>query len=148
MRVCGAEAGYTIIFQATYYTLLMYMFLGLIYDFGGVGYAIVIANNAVRLAALDAVRNIDTQKYFDTQEIRLDSNAEQSARDMVSGLTAGGVEVTSVSVNHLVTRDVILVSAEVEVGFPILGSLFGMNPVTVPIQAYAEPAFGIAEEGQ
>lgn len=144
----GVQSGYTIIFQSTYYTLILYMFLGLVYDFGGVGYALVIANNAVRLAAQNAAKEIDVQTYIDTQEVRLSADAEQTARDTVSGLTDSGVQVTSVTVNSLATRDVVLVQAEVTVGLHILASLFGMRPLTMQIEAYAEPAFGIGEEGQ
>lgn len=142
------QSGYTVIFQSTYYTLILYMFLGLVYDFGGVGYAVVIANNAVRLAAQNAAKEIDVQTYIDTQEVRLSVDAEQTARDTVSGLTDNGVQVTNVTVNRLITRDVVMVEAEVTVDLPILASLFGMRPVTIQIEAYAEPAFGIVEEGQ
>ena len=31
---------------------------------------------------------------------------------------------------------------------PVLGSLFGLNSVTIPVEAYAEPAYGLSQEGQ
>ena len=148
VRASGAEAGYTVIFQATYYTFILFMLMGFIFDFGGVGYAIAIASNATRLAAQDAAKNIDVQQYIDDQEIRLSADAEQVARDMVSGLTSGQVNVTSVAVNKLATRDVIVVQAEATVDLPILGTLFGLGDISIPFEAYAEPAFGVGEEGQ
>jgi hypothetical protein len=148
LRERGVESGYTIIFQATYYTFILFMLMGFIFDFGGVGYAIAIANNATRLAAQDAAKNIDVQRYIDDQEIRLNGDAEQVARDMVSGLTGGQVQVTGVSVNKMTTRDVITVQAQATVGLPILGTLFGLGDITIPVEAYAEPAFGVGEEGQ
>jgi hypothetical protein len=142
------ESGYTTIFQATFYTYILFMFLGIVYDFGGVGYAIAIGSNATRLAAQDAAKNIDVQHYIDEQGIRLNGNAEQSARNLVSGLTGGKVSVISVSIATVQTHNVITVQSRATIDLPILGSLFGLAPITVPFTAYAEPAFGIGQEGQ
>lgn len=143
-----AERGYTVSFQATYYVFLLFMFAGFIFDFGGLGLAVSVAGNASRLAAQDAAKNIDLQTYFDTQEVRLNGDAQAVAQSLVSDMTGGRVQVTSVSVNHLATRDVIVVRAATRAAMPILGSVFGFAPVNVAVEAQAEPAFGIAAEGQ
>ena len=148
IRATGVESGYTTIFQATFYTYILFMFLGFVFDFGGVGYGIAIGSNATRLAALDAAKNIDVQHYIDEQGIRLNGNAEQSARDLVNGLTGGKVSVISVSVHDVSAHNVIMVESRATIALPILGSLFGLGPVTIPFMAYAEPAFGIGQEGQ
>ena len=79
-----AERGYTVTFQATYYVFLLFMFAGLIYDFGGLGLAVSIASNATRLAAQDAAKNIDLQTYVDTQQIRLSGDALTAAQNLFS----------------------------------------------------------------
>ncbi|MEO6062497.1 MAG: hypothetical protein ABIQ99_11215 [Thermoflexales bacterium] len=143
-----AERGYTVTFQATYYVFLLFMFAGLIYDFGGLGLAVSISSNAARLAAQDAAKNIDLQTYIDTQEIRLSADALTAARNLVFNMTAGRVKVISVSVNRLAKRDVIVVRAGTTAQMPMLGSVFGLAPVTFSVEASAEPAYGIAVEGQ
>ena len=62
----------------------------------------------------------------------------------------GKVTVTSVRVNPIDERgvDVIAVYATATANMPVLGSLFGLGSITFPIQAFAEPAYGIDEEGQ
>lgn len=142
------ERGYTVSFQATYYVFLLFLFAGFIYDFGGLGLAVSVAGNATRLAAQDAAKNIDLQTYFDTQEVRLSGDALSVAQNLVGDMTGGRVQVTGVSVNRLAARDVIVVRASTRASMPFLGSVFGFAPVNVAVEAQAEPAFGIAAEGQ
>ena len=144
----SAESGYTITIQALYYTLLLFIFFALIYDFGNVGYVQSIGSNAVRMAAQDAAKSIDTNVFLDTQEIRLNGGAVGRAQDVVNGMTGGKVTINNVSVQSLQTRDVIVVEGTARAQMPILGSLFGLWSVDLPLKAYAEPAYGIQLEGQ
>jgi hypothetical protein len=143
-----AESGYTVTVQAIYYTVLLFMFFALIYDFGNAGYVATTATNAARLAAQDAAKNIDRDAFINNQEVRLSADALTRAQELVGDSTNGQVSVTSVTINHLSTRDVIGVYASATAAMPVLGSLFGIGSVTFPIQAFAEPAYGIDQEGQ
>ena len=142
------ESGFTVAVQAVYYTVILFVFFALIFDFGNAGYVATVANNAARLAAQDAAKNIDQNAFLNSQEIRLAPNALARAQDLVNNATGGIVHVTSVSISHLVLRDVIEVKASAVAQMPVLGSLFGIGSVTFPVQAYGEPAYGIDEEGQ
>ena len=144
----ASESGFTITIQALYYTVLLFMFFALIYDFGNVGYVQSIGNNAVRVAAQDAAKNIDPQVFVDTQEIRLNGDALTDAQNVVNGLTGNKVKINSISVARGQTRDVIMVNATATARLPIIGSLFGINSINLPLVAYAEPAYGIQTEGQ
>lgn len=143
-----AEAGYTVVVQGVYYTVLLFIMFGLIYDIGNAGYVATIANNAARLAAQDAAKNIDYDAFLIDQEIRLSADAVTRAQDLVNGIAGGAVHVDSVTISHLATRDVIMVHARAIARMPVLGSLFGVTSVAIPVDAYAEPAYGISEEGQ
>jgi hypothetical protein len=143
-----AESGYTVLVQGIYYSVLLFVFLGLIYDIGNAGYVATIANNAARLAAQDAAKNIDMDAFLNEQEIRLSPDALERAQTLVNGMAGGGVHINSVSISQLAARDVIVVNASAVARMPILGSLFGLGSVNVPVAAYAEPAYGISQEGQ
>ncbi len=142
------ESGYTVTVQAIYYTVMLFMFFALIYDFGGAGYVATVGNEAARLAAQDAAKHIDQQAFLNTQEVRLSNDALQRAQQLVNSATAGNVQITSITINHLATRDVIAVYGTAKANMPVLGSLFGMPPIYFPIAAFAEPAYGINQEGQ
>ena len=149
MKQSCFERGYTVTFQATYYVFLLFMFVGFIYDLGGLGISVSVASKATRLAAQEAAKKIDYQTFIDTQQIRLNhADAVTAANNTVAGLTAGKVQVTSVTFNGLATRDVVVVHSRATAKLPILGSVFGIAPVTFDVEAYGEPAFGIASEGQ
>ncbi len=143
-----AESGYTVAFQSIYYTILLFIFFALIFDFGNVGYAYTVTSNAARLAAQDAAKNIDPEAFINDQEIRLGANAIERAQELVSGMTDGKLQVTELTISRLDRRDVIIVRAMSYASLPVLSSLFGMQPVPIPVSAYAEPAYGISEEGQ
>lgn len=143
-----AESGFTITIQSIFYVYLMFFFFALVYDFGNVGYVQTIASNAVRVAAQDAAKEIDVQTFLDTQEVRLSTDALNRAQDVVNGMTGGKVTITSIAVNSLKYRDVIVVRGTATAQMPIIGSVFGINDVQIPLEAYAEPAFGISFEGQ
>jgi hypothetical protein len=147
-RLNKVEAGYTVTIQAVYYTVLLFVFFALIYDIGNAGFVATIANNAARLAAQDAAKNIDPQAFIDNQEIRLSADALTRAQDMVDGITNGKLTLSSVAIRRQSTRDVIEVRGDAVADMPVLGSLFGLQSVTIPVEAYAEPAYGISEEGQ
>jgi hypothetical protein len=142
------ESGYTVTVQAIYYTMLLFMFFALIFDFGNAGYVATVATNSARLAAQDAAKNVDQEAFINDQEIRLSPDALTRAQELVSSATKGQVTVTEVTINHLATRDVIAVYASATAQMPVLGSLFGLGAITFPIQAFAEPAYGIDQEGQ
>lgn len=143
-----AESGFSITIQGLYYTMLLFIVFALIFDFGNVGYVQSIGSNAVRVAAQDAAKDIDPNVFLDTQEVRLATGALGRAQDVVDGMTNGLVSIDSISVNSLQTRDVIVVRGTATADLPVLNSLFGFAPVAIPLEAYAEPAFGIEEEGQ
>ena len=143
-----AEAGYTVTFQAVYYTVLLFVFFALIYDFGGLGYIFSVTSNVARLAAQDAAKDVDTSTFIADQQIRLNSDALTRAQAYVDGMTNEQMTITSLTINHLDTRDVIALEAYTTVNLPVLHSLFGMEPVKLSIAAYAEPAYGISQEGQ
>ncbi|MCL4505278.1 MAG: hypothetical protein M1434_12155 [Chloroflexi bacterium] len=143
-----AEAGYTITFQAVYYTVMLFVFFALIYDFGGLGYTFSVTSNVARLAAQDAAKDVDTSTFVTDQQIRLSPDALTRAQAYVDGMTNGQMTITSLTINHLDTRDVIALEAYTTVNLPVLHSLFGMPPITLWISAYAEPAYGISQEGQ
>jgi len=144
----NAESGFTVTIQAMYYTVLLFMFFALIYDFGNVGYVQSISSNAVRVAAQDAAKNIDPNVFLDKQEVRLNAGALGQAQSVVNGMTGGLVKIDNVAIQSLQKRDVIVVRATATAQLPIIGSLFGINSVQIPLQAFAEPASGIQTEGQ
>lgn len=150
MTHCGkkAESGYTVTVQAIYYTVLLFIFFALIFDFGNAGYVATVATNAARLAAQDAAKNVDQEAFINYQEVRLSADALARAQELVGDSTKGQVIVNSVAINHLSTRDVIAVYASATAAMPVLGSLFGIGSITFPVQAFAEPAYGIDQEGQ
>src|SRR5512133_3804891 len=61
------ESGYTVTIQAIYYTVLLFIFFALIFDFGNAGYVATVGTEAARLAAQDAAKNIDQQAFIDNQ---------------------------------------------------------------------------------
>ena len=152
MKHCGkkAESGYTVTVQAIYYTVLLFMFFALIFDFGNAGYVATVATNAARLAAQDAAKNIDADAFINNQEVRLSADALERAQELVNDATDGRVKVTEVTKNYIEARgvDVIAVYASATAAMPVLGSLFGIGSITFPVQAFAEPAYGINQEGQ
>lgn len=142
------EAGYTVTFQAIFYVFLLFAFLAFVYDFGYAGYMTSIATAAMRAAAQDAVKNIDENLFLDEQEIRLADDALDRARQVASDTSGGNVWVLKAEVSHLQTRDVIVLTGHVDVDLHLLGSIFGLKTIIIPVQAYAEPAYGINQEGQ
>lgn len=142
------ESGFTIGIQAVYYTFLLFVFFALIYDVGNAGFAYTVVSNAARLAAQDAAKNLDEEAFIDSQEIRLREDATERAQEIVTGITQGGATVTLVGINSMNTRDVIIVRARAQARMPILATLFNLSDVTFTVDGYAEPAYGISEEGQ
>ena len=142
------ESGYTITIQAVFYTFLLFIFLAFVFDFGLVGYLYSIATASMKVAAQDAAKNIDTTYFANTQQIRLTDGALGIAQQEVTNMSGGKVQVLSLYVSHLTTRDVIVITGHVDCPLPLLGSLFGLKMIIVPVQAYAEPAYGISQEGQ
>ena len=143
-----AESGFDISIQAIYYVSSLFLFFALIYDIGGAGYLYTVASNVTRLAAQDAAKNLDVDAFLNNQEVRLSADALIRAQDLVTGMTEGQVSVTSVSISRQQERDVIMVRAAVTARMPVLGSVFGMHSLVIPVEGYAEPAYGIDEEGQ
>ncbi len=143
-----AESGYTITIQAVFYTFLLFIFLAFVFDFGLVGNLYSIATASMKVAAQDAAKNIDTTVFATTQQIRLSNGALGIAQQEVTNMSGGKVQVLSLYVSHLATRDVIVITGHVDCPLPLLGSLFGLKMIIVPVQAYAEPAYGINQEGQ
>ena len=145
-----AESGYTVTIQAIYYTVLLFIFFALIYDFGNVGYVATVATNATRLAAQDAAKNIKWEAFVSDQKVILSPDAPARAQELVNDATGGRVKVTEVTKNYLEARgvEVIAVYASATAEMPVLGSLFGLGSITFPVQAFAEPAYGIDQEGQ
>jgi len=143
-----AETGLSVTVQAIYYILLLFMFFAVVYDIGNAGNVSVIATNAVRVAAQDAAKHIDEQAFIERQEVRLSSDALGRAQDVVNGLTGGNVTILQVKVTSLQTRDVIMILGHAHAALPVMGAVFGINDVIIPVEAYAEPAYGISLEGQ
>jgi hypothetical protein len=143
-----AESGFTISIQSIFYILMLFIFFALIYDFGNVGYAFSMASNVARLAAQDAAKNIDEDTFLNLQEIRLAADALERAQEMVDGMTNSRMVIDTLTISRLQTRDVIMLQAHVVVQLPVLNAALGIDSVTIPIEGYAEPAYGISEEGQ
>jgi len=143
-----AESGYTVTVQAVYYVSLLFLFFALIYDFGNAGYIYTITSNAARLAAQDAAKNIDEEAFFNDQEVRLSEDALTRAQAVADGITGGQMTVTTVEISRLSERDVIVVRGLATVNLPVLGAVLGLTSVTLGVDGYAEPAYGINEEGQ
>ena len=143
-----AESGFTITIQSLYYLSLLLIFFALIYDYGNVGYAYTISSNVARLAAHDAVKNIDEQLFIEHQEIRLRPDAIDRAQSFVDTMTNGSMVVTELEISRLEARDVIILRANIVVPTTVLNSVFGIPSVSIPVEAFAEPAYGIIEEGQ
>jgi hypothetical protein len=143
-----AESGYTVTVQAIYYVFVLYLFFALIYDFGQAGYVFTVASNAARMAAQDAAKNIDEDIFVIDQEVRLNDGALASAQEVADTMTGGRMTITSLRVSELDARDVIVVQGTAVAHLPILGAAFGMPTISIPVEGYAEPAYGIAEEGQ
>jgi hypothetical protein len=143
-----AESGFTVTIQAVFYIFLLFIFLAFIFDFGLVGYLYSIGSASMKTAAQDAAKNVDTTDFATTQEIRLSENALAVAQQEVRDMSGGKVQVLSLRISRLDTRDVIVITGHVDCPLPLLGSLFGLQMVIVPVQAYAEPAYGINQEGQ
>lgn len=142
------ESGFSVMIQGIYYTFLLFVFFALIYDVGNAGFAYTIVSNAARLAAQDAAKNLDEEAFINFQEIRLREDAIDRAQEIVAGITSGRARVTQIGINSLNTRDVITVRAVAQARMPILSTLFGLNDVSFAVDGYAEPAYGISEEGQ
>jgi len=143
------ESGYTITIQAVFYIALLFILLAFVFDFGSVGYMTSIATTAMRVAAQDAAKNIDVDLFTNEQEIRLGPNATSRAYEVASEVASGyHVAVLNVSVQSFNTRDVIYVQGHVDIDLPLLGSIFGIKQLIVPVEAYAEPAYGITQEEQ
>lgn len=143
-----AESGFTVTIQAVFYIFLLFIFLAFVFDFGLVGNLYSIATASMKVAAQDAAKNIDTTDFANTQEIRLSADALAVAQQEVSDMSGGKVQVLSLRISHLDTRDVIVITGHVDCPLPLLRSLFGLQMLIVPVQAYAEPAYGIDQEGQ
>jgi hypothetical protein len=142
-----AETGFTVAIQSIYYTMMIFVFFALIFDFGNVGYVYTISSNAARLAAQDAAKDINQDAFINSQLILLNDDAVTRAQDFVSEMTNGKMTIVDVSLSQP-DKKYILVRAMVNANLPVLNSLFGMQPVQIPVQAFAEPAYGINEEGQ
>lgn len=143
-----AESGFDISISAIYYVSALFLFFALIYDIGGAGYVYTVASNAARLAAQDAAKNLDMDAFLTNQEVRLGADALTRAQDLVTGMTEGQVTITTLSISRQQSRDVIMVRASVIAQLPVLGSVFGLRSLNIPVEGYAEPAYGIDEEGQ
>jgi len=143
-----AETGLSVTIQSIYYILLLFVFFAVVYDIGNAGYVTTISTNAVRVAAQDAAKHIDEQAFIDRQEVRLSPDAIGRAQDVVNGLTGGHVEILQIKVTSLKTRDVILIIGHARAALPVMGTVFGIYSVLIPVEAYAEPAYGINLEGQ
>lgn len=145
-----AEAGFTVTVQIIYYTVILFVFFALIFDFGNAGYVATVATNSARLAAQDAAKNIDPDAFISNQEVLLSPDALIQAQMLVDDATDGKVKVTEVTKKYIEARgvEVIAVYASATAEMPVLGSLFGIGSITFPVQAFAEPAYGIDQEGQ
>jgi hypothetical protein len=142
------ESGYTVTFQAILYIFLLFTFLAFVYDFGYAGYMTAIATASMRAAAQDAAKNIDVNLFLNDQVIRLADDATDRARQVASDTSGGKVQVLSAEVRSLPTRDIIVVTGHVDVDLHLLGSIFGFKTIIIPVEAFAEPAYGADIEGQ
>ena len=142
-----AENGYTVAIQSVYYTMMIFVFFALIFDFGNVGYTYTISSNAARLAAQDAAKDINQEAFINDQLIVLNDSAIAKAQSFVSDMTDGKLTILDVSISQP-DKKYITVKAQASANLPVLNSLFGMGPVLIPVQAFAQPAYGISEEGQ
>ncbi len=143
-----AESGLSVTIQGIYYILLLFTFFAVVYDIGNAGYVATISTNAVRVAAQDAAKHIDELTFIETQEVRLSPDALGRAQDVVNGLTGGKVAILQVKVTSLQKHDVIMILGHAHAALPVMGAVFGIDDVIIPVEAYAEPAYGISLEGQ
>lgn len=146
--ITQAETGLSVTVQAIYYILLLFIFFAVIYDIGNAGYVATIASNAVRVAAQDAAKRIDEQAFIEHNEIRLSPDALVHAQDVVNGMTGGHVAILAVKVTSQQYRDVIMIIGHAHAALPVMAAVFGISDVIIPVEAYAEPAYGIDLEGQ
>jgi hypothetical protein len=144
----SAESGFDISIQTIYYVAALFLFFALIYDIGGAGYVYTVASNAARIAAQDAAKNLDLGAFLDGQEVRLSPDALVRAQELIAGLTEGEATITALSISRQQERDVIIVRASIMARLPVLGSVFGLHAIPISVEGYAEPAYGIDEEGQ
>lgn len=142
------QQGYEVTIQSIYYVFILFIMLGLVYDFGNVGYAVSVARSAALSAAQDAGKQVDTGAFAGGQNVRLSDAAVARANQLVSGMTGGKAVVTSASVNNNGKHSVVGMTVKVTAKLPILNTVFGVGPLQIPIQTQAEAAFGIGKEGQ
>ena len=143
-----AQQGHEVTIQSIYYVFILFIMLGLVYDFGNVGYAVSVARSAALSAAQDAGKQVDTGAFAGGQNVRLSDSAVARANQIVSGMTGGKAVVTSASVNNNGKHSVMGMTVKVTAKLPILNTVFGVGPLEIPIQTQAEAAFGIGREGQ
>lgn len=142
------QQGSEVTIQSIYYVFILFIMLGLVYDFGNVGYAIAIGRSAALSAAQDAGKQVDTGAFAGGQNVRLSDAAVARASQLVSGMTGGKASVISASVNNNGKHSVVGMTVKVSARLPILNTVFGVGPLQIPITAQAEAAFGIGQEGQ
>jgi hypothetical protein len=154
------ESGIDVSFQGIAYISIMVVLMGLVWDFGRLAYIHSICLNAARVAAQDAAKSIDRNKFLNDQEVDLLPSAQADAELMFKALTdiSVNVNVQLVDAADAERGKFVHVSAEVPVKMFMLGSLFEgsragrpndlRTPITIRVEAYAEPAYGIDEEIQ
>jgi hypothetical protein len=158
-QIRQAEHGFGMSIQTIWYSLLLFMMLGLVYDMGNVVYVQQVAQNSVIIAANELTKNIDQDRLIRYQEVKLTGVNAGAAQTIVDNLAErnfgsnGIVNVTNAYVDDTsyYPRSVVVVQASAIARMPVLSALTqlpynGPLNVTLNVQASAQPAFGIDGE--
>jgi uncharacterized membrane protein len=122
---------------------LLILLFGIVYDLGNVAAGVSIAQNAADLAAQEAGKMVDVNRYMTYQDIRLRPEAALVAQQVADEMTEGAFVVDAVYIDGAT----IVVEGRVSVRTPFLDTFLGRRTITRPVVGIAEAAYGIEQEG-
>jgi hypothetical protein len=150
------EGGFDVTFTAMSYIMILFLLLVMVFEFGRLAYVSSVSYNAARAAAQEAVKEIDIEKFVDSQEFFLTDESLVTAAETYRLMTDGVIPPIGTG-RPIVTRhslrngqNFIRVEVSTLVSMPMLESLSlaAIPPVMLTVEAIAEPAYGIDEETQ
>jgi hypothetical protein len=158
LRVRGwihrCESGMGVTFTAIWYIFLLFMLLAMVFDFGRVAYISSVSYNAARVAAQEAAKNVDKDAFAAGQDIVFTNNSMVVA-DATYRLLTDGVIPPYVAGSFRAERRKLpngqkffRIEVQTSARLAMLESMFGIPPVLLTVEAFAEPAYGIDEEQQ
>ena len=151
------EGGFDVTFTAMSYIMILFLLLVMVFEFGRLAYVSSVSYNAARAAAQEAVKEIDIERFVESQEFFLTDQSLVTAAETYRLMTDGVIPPPIGTGRPIVTRHnlhngqkFIRVEVSTLVSMPMLESLSlaAIPPVMLTVEAIAEPAYGIDEETQ